>query len=82
VRGDWQVALVNQNRLADAAAASGESQALFESFRTRIGDLRTQAQTIQSDLQAQLSRARGLQFAVTTGLDVLGPLAVITRVLG
>jgi CHASE3 domain sensor protein len=83
-RADRQIALVEQGRVADAAAevAADDSQALFESFRSRVGDLQQQTQTTQAELREQLNRARALQFSITTGLGVLGLLALGFVIVG
>jgi two-component system, OmpR family, KDP operon response regulator KdpE len=75
---DRQVGLVQQGRSADATAevAAGTSQALFDSLRGRINNLQEQTQATQSALVIQIDRARTLQVALTSGLGVLGLLAV------
>jgi two-component system KDP operon response regulator KdpE/two-component system response regulator VicR len=75
---DRQIGLVRQGRVSEAVAevASGQSQALFDSIRGRINDLQEQVQANQTALLAQINRARTLQTAITSGLAVLGLLAV------
>ncbi|HEU4328509.1 MAG TPA: response regulator [Roseiflexaceae bacterium] len=72
------IALVQAGRANEAAALIGTrtTQAIFDAFRTRIGDVRAQIQTLESELTVQIGQARTLQTALTSGLGVLGLLAV------
>jgi DNA-binding response OmpR family regulator/signal transduction histidine kinase len=81
---DRQITLVQQGQLAEAVAevASGQSQALFDSIRGRVNDLQEQAQANQTALITQINRARMLQIAITSGLAVLGLIAVGFVLLG
>ncbi|MEP7188007.1 MAG: CHASE3 domain-containing protein, partial [Roseiflexaceae bacterium] len=75
---DRQLDLAQHGRAADAITevASGKSQATFDSFRGRVNDLQEQTRALQAVLLAQINRARTLQIALTSGLGVLGLLAV------
>jgi DNA-binding response OmpR family regulator/signal transduction histidine kinase len=77
-RSDRQIGLVQQGQVAQAVVevASGQSQALFDSIRGRVNDLQEQAQANQTELLGQINRARTLQSAITSGLAVLGLIAV------
>ncbi len=72
------IALVQAGRAAEAASLIGtrSTQAIFDAFRARIGDVRAQIHTLEGDLTAQIGQARTLQTALTSGLGVLGLLAV------
>jgi DNA-binding response OmpR family regulator/signal transduction histidine kinase len=82
--GDRQVALVQQNRVSDAAAliASGASQESFDTFRARAAFLRDQTNAARAELQDQIDRTRALQVAVTTSLGILGLFAAGLVVVG
>nr|MDQ2998611.1 CHASE3 domain-containing protein [Chloroflexota bacterium] len=75
---DRQLDLAQHGRAANAITevASGKSQATFDSFRGRVNDLQEQTRALQAVLLAQINRARTLQIALTSGLGVLGLLAV------
>jgi DNA-binding response OmpR family regulator/signal transduction histidine kinase/CHASE3 domain sensor protein len=77
-RVDRQIALVQQGQREAALAevASGQSQGLFDSLRSRINDLQEQAQAEQAALVQDISGARSLQVGLTSGLGALGLLAV------
>jgi DNA-binding response OmpR family regulator/signal transduction histidine kinase/CHASE3 domain sensor protein len=83
-RSDRQIDLVQRGQVSQAVdeVASGQSQALFDSIRDRVNDLQEQAQANQIALIAQINRARTLQSAITSGLAVLGLIAVGFVLLG
>lgn len=75
--GDRQIELRQQGSAAAAFAeiASGESQAIFTAFRSRINDLQAQTRQAEAELTARISRFRALELALTSGLSVLGLVA-------
>jgi DNA-binding response OmpR family regulator/signal transduction histidine kinase len=77
-RGDRLIDMVQQGRTAAAVAEikDANAQALFESLRNRINDLQEQNQAIQQSLRNQVGRMRILQVALTSGLGILGLVAV------
>jgi DNA-binding response OmpR family regulator/signal transduction histidine kinase/CHASE3 domain sensor protein len=81
---DYQIGLVQSGRSTESisAVAKGESQAMFDSFRGRVTDLQKQTQLIQTGLLLQINRARSLQVALTSGLGVLGLIAVGFVIVG
>jgi PAS domain S-box-containing protein len=82
--GDRHITLVQQGQVAEAVVgiASGNSQAIFDSFRTRIGELHDATRTAEDELQAQLQRVRTLQVGLMSGLGILGLLAAGFVIVG
>jgi CHASE3 domain sensor protein/nitrogen-specific signal transduction histidine kinase len=76
--GDRLIDLTQQGRAADAIAevSAGNTQALFDSLRNRINDLQEQTQATQLALREQVGRMRTLQVSLTSGLGMLGLVAV------
>jgi DNA-binding response OmpR family regulator/signal transduction histidine kinase/CHASE3 domain sensor protein len=76
--GDRLIGLMQQGRAADAVAEvrSGNAQALFDSLRNRVNDLQEQTQATQMALRDQVGRMRTLQVSLTSGLGMLGLVAV------
>lgn len=75
---DRQLELAQTGNAAAASAevASGKSQGIFDAFRGRVNNLQEQTQARYAELLTQINRARTLQIALTSGLGVLGLLAV------
>jgi DNA-binding response OmpR family regulator/signal transduction histidine kinase len=77
-RGDRLIDLVQQGRTTGAVAEvrDGDAQALFDALRNRVDNLQEQTQAIKRSLQNEVGRMRILQVALTSGLGILGLLAV------
>ena len=76
--GEQQIQFIQEGNFSAATGdvTSGDSQAVFNSFRERVEILRTQSYSIQTELQERIAQTRALQDLFTTGLSILGLISL------
>ncbi|MEM8531787.1 MAG: ATP-binding protein [Chloroflexota bacterium] len=76
--GEQQIRFIQEGNFSAATGdvISGDSQAVFNSFRERVEILRTQSYSIQTELQERIAQTRTIQDLFTTGLSIFGLISL------